>query len=190
MNTKYNNILLNNKIILPFILDNNINCFFNKSKLINRMSFYFLFENKSSNRILLLLKYMLIEKLTNNKVKFVYDKKILITKKIVTGCTVNIKKQKLFNYLLTVFLYSFSKLLFESDFDSFFLNDSKFTYDILFFSLNKVLFFNFFNYNNDYYKYLHYFEDPCYNLKIKLKTRFKYYLMNRKLFRLLGINIY
>jgi hypothetical protein len=136
---------------------------------------------------------MLIEKLTNNKVKFVYNSNLLKKKKMKVGGYLVISKQKIYSFLLMLFYYSLPKLVYSIDiklnnYYSFY-NIKWNIYSVLFLSLTKFLFFNFFSYNLDYYKYYNFFENAIYKLKIKVSTSFKYYLINRDLFRLIGLNL-
>jgi hypothetical protein len=165
----------------------------NKSLYYNYIKFYFLLKNEGSNRFLFLLKIMLIEKLTNNKIKFVYNANLLKKKKMKVGGYLVVSKQKIYSLLLMIFYYSLPKLVYSLDINLnnyyTFYNTKWNIYSVLFLSLTKFLFFNFFSHNLDYYKYYNFFENAIYKLKIKVSTSFKYYLINRDLFRLIGFNI-
>lgn len=136
---------------------------------------------------------MLIEKITNNKVHFIYNAYLLKKKKMKVGGMLVISKQKIYSFLLLIFFYSLPKLTYSIDIklnNYFCFNDTKYNkYSSFFFTITKFLFFNYFTYNLDYYKYYNFFENSIYKLKIKVCTSYKYYLANRDLFRLAGVNI-
>jgi hypothetical protein len=191
MNNKLNFLFFNYSFLASILQDKlfiSVSTFY-----YNNIKFYFLLKNDSSNRFLFLLKLMLIEKLTNNKVKFVYNANLLKKKKMKVGGYLVISKQKIYSFLLMLFYYSLPKLVYSIDiklnnYYSFY-NIKWNIYSVLFLSLTKFLFFNFFSYNLDYYKYYNFFENAIYKLKIKVSTSFKYYLINRDLFRLVGLNL-
>jgi hypothetical protein len=191
MNNKLNFLFFNYSFLASILQDKlfiSVSTFY-----YNNIKFYFLLKNDSSNRFLFLLKLMLIEKLTNNKVKFVYNSNLLKKKKMKVGGYLVISKQKIYSFLLMLFYYSLPKLVYSIDiklnnYYSFY-NIKWNIYSVLFLSLTKFLFFNFFSYNLDYYKYYNFFENAIYKLKIKVSTSFKYYLINRDLFRLIGLNL-
>lgn len=95
--------------------------------------------------------------------------------------------------LLILFYYSLPKLIYSIDLklnNYYCFYDTKYNkYSSLFLLFTKFLFLNFFTYTLDYYKYYNFFESAVYKLKIKVSTNFKYYLINRDLFRLLGLNV-
>ena len=154
-----------------------------------KIKFHFILKNNISNRILFLLKIMLLKKLMNNKISFLFNKYLLKKKQLKIGGFFEIGNQKLYDFFLMCFLYSLPKLIFFSK-TFFFLYDFKFDrYADLFFFLNKILFFNYFSYNLDYNSYYEFFENTAFHLKIKVSTCFKYYYLNRDLFRLSGLNI-
>lgn len=75
MNNKLNFLFFNYSFLASILQDKlfiSVSTFY-----YNNIKFYFLLKNDSSNRFLFLLKLMLIEKLTNNKVKFVYNANLL-----------------------------------------------------------------------------------------------------------------
>lgn len=191
MNNKLNFLFFNYSFLASILQDKlfiSVSTFY-----YSNIKFYFLLKNDSSNRFLFLLKLMLIEKLTNNKVKFVYNSNLLKKKKMKVGGYLVISKQKIYSFLLMLFYYSLPKLVYSIDiklnnYYSFY-NIKWNIYSVLFLSLTKFLFFNFFSYNLDYYKYYNFFENAIYKLKIKVSTSFKYYLINRDLFRLIGLNL-
>jgi hypothetical protein len=191
MNNKLNFLFFNYSFLASILQDKlfiSVSTFY-----YNNIKFYFLLKNDSSNRFLFLLKLMLIEKLTNNKVKFVYNANLLKKKKMKVGGYLVISKQKIYSFLLMLFYYSLPKLVYSIDIKLnnyyLFYNIKWNIYSVLFLSLTKFLFFNFFSYNLDYYKYYNFFENAIYKLKIKVSTSFKYYLINRDLFRLVGLNL-
>lgn len=79
MNNKLNFLFFNYSFLSSILQDR---LFLNISSLYyNNLKFYFLLKNESQNRFLFILKLMLIEKLTNNKVKFIYNANLLKKKK-------------------------------------------------------------------------------------------------------------
>jgi len=158
-----------------------------------KLYFSFFIKNNSHHRLLFLLKIMLLEKLTANKLRFISNMKILRKKTLKVGGSVMVGKQKIYSLLLSLFYSSLPKLIYSldnklSNYYEFY--DSKWhVYKLLFVVLTKFLFFNYFSYSSDYYNYYSFFENVIYQLKIKVCTSFKYYLMNRDLMRLVGVNI-
>ncbi len=191
MNNKLN-FLYTNYSFLSSVLNDKL-FISNTTSYYNNIKFYFLLKNEGNNRFLFLLKLMLIEKLTNNKMKFVYNANLLKKKKMKVGGYLVISKQKIYSFLLMLFYYSLPKLVYSLDIKLnnyyTFYNVKWNIYSVLFLSLSKFLFLNFFTYNLDYYKYYNFFENSIYKLKIKVSTSFKYYLINRDLFRLTGFNM-
>jgi hypothetical protein len=191
MNNKLN-FLFSNYSFLSSILNDKLSIISNDFYF-NNLKFYFLLKNDNNNRFLFLLKLMLIEKLSNNKVKFVYNANLLKKKKMKVGGYLIISKQKIYSFILMLFYYSLPKLIYSIDIQLnnyySFYNTKWNIYSVLFLSLTKFLFLNFFSYNLDYYKYYNFFENAIYKLKIKVSTSFKYYLINRDLFRLIGLNL-
>jgi len=191
MNNKLNFLFFNYSYLASLLQDkllcNVLNFYFLNLK------FYFLLKNENQNRFLFLLKLMLIEKLTNNKLKFIYNAYLLKKKKMKVGGYLVVSKQKIYSLLLMIFHYSLPKLVYSIDIKLnnyyFFYNPKWNIYSVLFFTLTKFLFLNYFSYNLDYYKYYNFFENSIYKLKIKVSTSFKYYLVNRDLFRLIGLNL-
>ena len=191
MNYKLN-YLYSNYSIISSIISEKLPVSFN-NLYYNNLKFHFLLKNENSNRFLFLLKLMLIEKLTNNKVKFIYNANLLKKKKMKVGGYLIISKQKIYSFLLMLFYYSLPKLVYSIDIklNNYynFYNTKWNVYSILFLVLTKFLFMSFFNYNLDYYKYYNFYENSVYKLKIKVCTSFKYYLINRDLFRLIGLHL-
>jgi len=191
MNNKLNFLFFNSSYLSSLLQDkllcNTLNFYFLNLK------FYFLLKNENQNRFLFLLKLMLIEKLTNNKLQFIYNAYLLKKKKMKVGGFLIVSKQKIYSLLLIIFHYSLPKLIYSIDIKLnnyyFFYNTKWNIYSVLFFTLTKFLFINYFSYNLDYYKYYSFFENSIYKLKIKVSTSFKYYLINRDLFRLIGLNL-
>jgi len=191
MNNKLNFLFFNYSYLTSLLQDkllcNILNFYFFNLK------FYFLLKNENQNRFLFLLKLMLIEKLTNNKLKFIYNAYLLKKKKMKVGGFLMVSKQKIYSLLLIIFHYSLPKLVYSIDIKLnnyyFFYNPKWNIYSVFFFTLTKFLFLNYFSYNLDYYKYYNFFENSIYKLKIKVSTSFKYYLINRDLFRLIGLNL-
>jgi hypothetical protein len=183
----YFNYLFLNSILQDRLFKFSPLFFFNNIKL------YFLLKNESNNRFLFILKLMLIEKCTNNKVQFIYNANLLKKKKMKVGGFLCISKQKFYNYLLSFFYYSLPKLIYSIDIKNnnyyLFYDLKAEKYSIFFFLFTKFLFFNFFSFNLDYYKYYNFFENSIYKLKFKVSTCYKYYLVNRDIFRLVGLNI-
>jgi len=191
MNNKLNFLFYNYSLLSS--LCNDKFSVLNTSFFYTNVKLYFLLKNESQNRFLFLLKLMLIEKVTNNKVKFVYNAYLLKKKTMKVGGMVVIGKQKLYSFLLLIFFYSLPKLTYSIDIklnNYFCFYDTKLNkYSSFFLTLTKFLFLNFFTYNLDYYKYYSFFENAIYKLKIKVSTSYKYYLINRDLFRIAGVNI-
>jgi hypothetical protein len=132
---------------------------------------------------------MLLKKITNNQISFIYNKYLLKNKDLKVGGWVQLGHQKLYDFFLMCFLYSLPKLIFYSN-TFFYLYDIKYNkYMDFFLVLNKFLFFNYFSSSLDYYYYYEFFENVIFQLKMKVSTCFKYYLINRDLFRLIGLNI-
>ncbi len=191
MNNKLNFLFFNYSFLASILQDKlfiSVSTFY-----YNNIKFYFLLKNDSSNRFLFLFKLILNKKLTKNKIKFFYNSNLLKKKKMKVGGYLVISKQKIYSFLLMLFYYSLPKLVYSIDiklnnYYSFY-NIKWNIYSVLFLSLTKFLFFNFFSYNLDYYKYYNFFENAIYKLKIKVSTSFKYYLINRDLFRLIGLNL-
>ena len=191
MNNKLNNLYFNYSFLSSILQDRLGIC--NAHSSYNNIKFYFLLKNENQNRFLFILKLMLIEKLTTNKVRFIYNANLLKKKKMKVGGFLVISKQKIYSYLLLLFYYSLPKVVYSIDMKLnnyyMFYNTKWNIYSHLFFSLTKFLFLNFFSYNLDYYKYYNFFENTIYKLKIKVGTSYKYYLVNRDLFRLIGLNL-
>ena len=191
MNNKLNFLFFNYSYLTSLLQDKLLHNVFTFYFL--NLKFYFLLKNENQNRFLFLLKLMLIEKLTNNKLKFVYNAYLLKKKKMKVGGFLVVSKQKIYSLLLMLFHYSLPKLVYSIDIKLnnyyFFYNPKWNIYSVLFFTLTKFLFLNYFSYNLDYYKYYNFFENSIYKLKIKVSTSFKYYLINRDLFRLIGLNL-
>lgn len=191
MNNKLTFLFYNYSVLSSLMMDklNNINFSF----FYNNIKFYFILKNENQNRFLFLLKLMLIEKLTNNKIRFIYNSNLLKKKKMKIGGFLLVSKQKIYSLLLILFYYSLPKLIYSIDLklnNYYCFYDTKYNkYSSLFLLFTKFLFLNFFTYTLDYYKYYNFFESAVYKLKIKVSTNFKYYLINRDLFRLLGLNV-
>jgi hypothetical protein len=163
--------------------------YFHLKNFFHNLTLHFILKNNFSNRILFLLKIMLLKKITNNKISFVYNKFLLKNKNLKIGGWVQLGNQKLYNFFLILFFYSLPKFVFHSS-TFFYLYDSKYDcYVDLFFWINKFLFLNYFTLSMDYYNYYEFFENVIFQLKIRVSTCFKYYLINRDLFRLVGLNI-
>jgi hypothetical protein len=160
---------------------------------LEKLHFSFFVKNSNQNRLLFLLKIMLLEKLTTNKLRFIVNMRLLRKKTLKVGGSIIVAKQKIHNLLLSLFYNSLVKLIYsvDSKLNNYYIfYDKKWhVYKILFFVLTKFLFFNYFSYHFDYYNYYSFFENVIYQLKIKVCTCFKYYLMNRDLMRLIGLNI-
>lgn len=159
----------------------------------SNINIYYLLNNNSNNRFLFLLKLMLLEKFTNNKVKFVLNNNLLKRKSLKVGGMLSISKQKFYNVYINILYNSLPKLIYSIDLK---LNNYYLFYDYktnvystFFYSLTKFLFINYFTYNLDYYKYYNFFENSVFKLRLKVGTCYKYYLINRDLFRLGGLNI-
>jgi len=191
MNNQLNTLFFNKNYITPFLHDKIFNSFFNLYYL--RLKIYFLSKNDMNHRFLFLLKLMLLEKLTNNRVRFIYNLKLLKKKVLKVGGFLSVSKQKIYSFLLLFFYYSLPKIIYSLDLtqeNHYCFYDTKYqVYSTTFFTFTKFLFVNYFSYNLDYYKYYNFFETMIYKLKIKVCTLFKHYLMNRDLFRLVGLNI-
>lgn len=191
MNNKLNFLYFNYSFLCSILHDKIL--FYSNSFFFYNIKIYFLLKNENQNRFLYLLKLMLIEKLTNNKVQFIYNSTLLKKKKMKIGGYLIISTQKLYSYLLLFFYYSLPKLIYTIDITKnnyYLFYDLKWQkYSVFFFIFVKFLFFNFFSFNLDYYKYYNFFENTIYKLKFKVSTCYKYYLINRDLFRLIGLNI-
>nr|AOS85675.1 ribosomal protein L5 [Naegleria fowleri] len=170
-------------------------------RLVNRNNFfffsyiqvYYLLHNSSSNRFLFLLKLMLLEKFTNNKIKFVLNNNLLKRRKLKVGGVLAISKQKFYTTYLNILYNSLPKLIYSLDLKLnnyyLFYDNKKTIYSSFFYSLTKFLFLNYFTYTLDYYKYYNFFENAIFKLKLKVCTSYKYYLINRDLFRFGGLNV-
>lgn len=191
MNNKLNFLFFNYSFLSSILYDKVL--YLNNSFFYNQIKLYFLLKNENQNRFLFLLKLMLIEKITNNKIKFISNSNLLKKKKMKVGGCLIISKQKMYTYLLSFFYDSLPKLVYTIDIKLnnyyYFYNLKWKMYSIFFFSLIKFLFFNYFTFTLDYYKYYNFFENMIYKLKIKVSTCYKYYLINRDLFRLISLNI-
>lgn len=162
-----------------------------KNNIFYTMRFHFLLKNIFSNRLVFLFLIMLLEKFVGNSIYFVQNKRILRNKFLRVGGFFEISTQKLYNYLCALFLFSFPKLTFEelSGQDVCFFDNHINLYNCVFFYLKKILFINFFTHSNDYDKYNHLFEYPMFQLKFRFGTCLKFYLFNRDILRLSGLNI-
>jgi hypothetical protein len=132
---------------------------------------------------------MLLKKITNNQISYISNKYLVKNKNLRIGGWLQLGHQKLYDFFLICFLYSLPKFIFYSN-TFFYLYDFKFDrYMDLFLVFNKFLFLNYFSWNLDYYYYYEFFENVTFQLKIKVSTCFKYYLINRDLLRLVGLNV-
>lgn len=175
------------------ILDDKLMFASSRLTFLKNMYFHFILANKSSNRVCFLLLCMLINKFTLSCFNFIFSKNILRNKFVKVGIIFLISSQKIYNYLWSMFLFSLPNLYFSkwiSNSPNFFLFDHyNKIYEILFLCLKKILFLNFFHQNKDMEKYYSFFEFSLFRMKIRVNTGMKYYLINRDILRLSGLNI-
>ena len=148
---------------------NYLNTYFIKNKFDKKIKFniknkFYFYEgeliiiipslNENKQRFILML--ILMEKLMNNKLCFLFDKKTLSRDKMIKiGCILNINKEMLYLFLLNYITHNIPKL-FNDDLILNFNNSS-----LIKFELNKILSNIIFNFDKDltfFYDYLNEFD--------------------------------
>lgn len=191
MYNKLNFLYFHNCYLVTLLQDKTIFPLYNK--YFNNINFSFFIKNNNQHRILFLLKIMLLEKLTANKLKFIINMRLLRKRILKVGGNILISHNKINFILLSFFYYSLPKLIYSfgkelTNYYEFY--DLKLNvYKEIFFVLTKFLFINYFSYTGDYHTYHNLFENSIYQLKLKINTNFNSYLINRELMRLVGTNI-
>jgi len=177
-----------NLYLTSFFLEKHFNYLPFKVDFFQNLRIHFLFKNFKSNRLIFLLVIMLMHKLLGNLFYFRTTSDLVRNKFVPVGYLFEVSRQKIYQFLTSVILFSFVKLFFFSR-NQYFLTDSKREkYPVSFINLQGILFFHFFVNTLDSSKYLHYFEKSVFRMKLKFQTQFHYYLLNRDLFRLIGMN--
>lgn len=175
---------------------NYLNTYFIKNKFDKKIKFniknkFYLYEgelviiipslNENKQRFILML--ILMEKLMNNKLCFLFDKKTLSRDKMIKiGCILNINKEMLYLFLLNYITHNIPKLFNSNLILNF--NNSK----LIKFELNKILSNIVFNFDKDltfFYDYLNEFD---YKITFFLKSIFDNIHINKLFFSFFGIH--
>lgn len=137
--------------------------------------------NENRQRFILML--ILMEKLMNNKLCFLFDKKTLSRDKVIKiGCLININKEMLYIFLSNYVAHNIPKL-FNLDLILDFNNSN-----LIKFELNKILSNVVFNFDKDltfFYDYLNEFD---YKITFLLKSIFNNIYLNKLLFSFFGMH--
>lgn len=193
MGKHFSSFFFERNYILSFLNDKILLKFENKNVLKN-MKFFFLLKNLYFNRIAYYFIVMLLNKFLLNSIYFVYSTDILKRRFVKVGGYFLIGKYKFYHYLIHLSIFSIPKFFFSgySEYNYHFglIDNKNYIYDSIFFSLNKLLFLNFFQSVEDYNKYYRFFEKFNFRIKLKFISSIKFFLLNRDIFRLCGLNVY
>jgi hypothetical protein len=175
---------------------NYLTSYFLKNKFDKKISFdiknkFYFYEGEliiiipslNENRQRFILMLILMEKLINNKLCFLFDTKTLSRDKpIKIGCVLNINKEMLYLFLSNYIVHNIPKLFNENLVLNF--NNS----NLIKFELNKILSNIIFNFDKDLTFFYDYLNDFDYKITFFLKSIFNNIFLNKLLFSFFGIH--
>lgn len=136
----------------------------------------------NENRQKFILMLILMEKLMNNRLCFLFDKKTLSRDKVIKiGCILNINKEMLYLFLYNYALHNTPKLFNENLILNF--NSS----NLIKFEISKILSNIIFNFDKDLTFFYDYLNDFDYKITFFLKSIFNNIYLNKLLFSFFGI---
>jgi hypothetical protein len=158
---------------------NNINKYNFNHFLIKQVEIILIIPSNNNNIHRFIIILILIEKLFNNKVIFITDKRTL-SKSIKIGCILNLHNELLINLLYLTTLHSIPKF----NNNNIILNLYK--SEIVSYELKKIISHLIFNLDKDINIYYDYLGEFDYSFNIIFKTQIKSILHNRLLLNVLG----